>query len=174
MFFSSIIFASILDWFLIPFGMARTTFRIILFAYFTLSALHEKVLKIIDLGFNSGIILAPFGINFQYFFDIDFSINLLMPFFKLWIEHVSIWVPFRIFHGKWSPKGSPRGLPKFPFFYVFSNLQPEGASGPSRTPLPDVFGDHFLMILAQFLRFLINKSITLEIILWSFRHSFLD
>ena len=67
MFFSSIIFASILDWFLIPFGMARTTFRTILFAYFTLSALHEKVLKIIDLGFNSGIILVPFYINFQYY-----------------------------------------------------------------------------------------------------------
>ena len=82
MFFSSFIFALVLDRLLIPFGMARTTFRIILFAYFTLSTLHEKVLKIIDLGFNSGIILAPFGIKFQYFFDINFSINLLMPFFQ--------------------------------------------------------------------------------------------
>ena len=77
--------------------------------------------------------------------------------------------PFGSFMENGRQKGAPGGSQNSHFF----DLQPEGAPGPSRTPFPDVFGDHFFMILASILRFLINKSITLKIILWSFWHSFL-
>ena len=110
--------------------MARTTFRIILFAYFTLSALHEKVLKIIDLGFNSGIILAPFGINFQYFFDIDFSINLLMPFFQTLDRTCLHLGSLSDLSWKMVAKREPPGAPKIPIFLTFSPKAPQALQDP--------------------------------------------
>ena len=77
--------------------------------------------------------------------------------------------PFGSFMENGRQKGAPRGFPTFPFFWPSARRRPR----PSRTPFPDVFGDHFFMILASISRFLINKSITLKIILWSFWHSFL-
>ena len=145
--------------------MARTTFRIILFAYFTLSALHEKVLKIIDLGFNSGIILAPFGIKFQYFFDIDFSINLLMPFFQTLDRTCLHLGSLSDLSWKMVAKREPPGAPKIPVFLCFFKPSTRRRPAPLQDPPPQRLRGSFFDALGSFLRFLINKSITLEIIL---------
>ena len=44
-------------------------------------AFFEKVSKIIDFGLHFGLIFNPFGINFQYFFGIDFLMLFWMLFF---------------------------------------------------------------------------------------------
>ena len=62
--------------------MPETTFRILLFDYFTLLAFPEKNWKIIDLAIHFGIILGAVGIILRYFFGIDFGMLFGKPLFR--------------------------------------------------------------------------------------------